>query len=326
MAAFETSLLLVKPDGVAKGLVDIIRPILRNRGLVIREEVTKTLKPGTVKALYWDISDVRHRDYFPELVEFMSSKPVHIFVVYGFDAVKLVRSIIGKRIPASGLRAQYAESIIKNVAHGPHTVARAEREMNLILGDETVRQVFVIGGMSESGKSSLGRYLDKYGITRLKIVFFLKRAMEKMGVEGDFVEWNAKNMRERPDWVFRTFADEFIEWTSEMGIEYCCLESLYTAGLALHLKERMGKDKVRIVYVYMEEKIRLQRQMVRQSLTSLDEAKQLMLPRDQLKREWGVPAIAEVADVIIDNSGSIDKLQEIADAMIFKYCPDVFAR
>ena len=186
-----------------------------------------------------------------------------------------------------------------------------------------MKRVFVIGGMSESGKSTLGRYLDQRGIKRLKIVSFLKRAMEREGVEGDFVEWNNQNMKEKPEWVFRAFADEFIPWVTDQGIEFCCLESLYSPGLGVHLRERLGSDKVVIVYVDMDETIRLQRQMIRQNLTSLDEARKLMLPRDQIKREWGVPAIADVADVIIDNSGSMDNLTKIADAMIARYCPEL---
>ncbi|MFH0873331.1 MAG: nucleoside-diphosphate kinase [Candidatus Komeilibacteria bacterium] len=326
MHTFEKSMLVVKPDGVEKGLVDLIRQTLRSRGLVIKSEMSKLLKRGTVEALYWDISDVRHRDYFPELIEFMTSSPVHIFVVEGYDAVKVVRSIIGKRVPASGLREQFAEDIIRNVAHGPHSPARAEREMRLLLGDQTVRHVFVIGGMSESGKSTLGRYLGDRGIKRLKIVSFLKNAMDRAGVQGDFVQWNDQNMKERPEWVFRTFADEFIQWTSDEGVEFCCLESLYTAGLGVELRERLGNDKVSIVYVDMAEEIRLQRQMVREGLGSLEEAKRLMLPRDERKREWGVPGIVEVADVIIDNSGSLDHLSRVADAMIAKYCPDILSR
>ncbi len=135
MSQFEASMLVVKPDGVEKRLVDPIRQILIRSGLVIKREVRKILKPATVEMLYWDISDVRHRDYFPELVAFMSSSPVHIFVVDGYDAVNKVRHIIGKRMPASGLRAKWAESIIKNVAHGPHTPARAKREIQLLLED-----------------------------------------------------------------------------------------------------------------------------------------------------------------------------------------------
>lgn len=324
MSQFEVSMLVVKPDGVERGLVDPIRQILIRNGLVIKQEVRKTLKPATVEMLYWNISDVRHRDYFPELVAFMSSSPVHIFVVDGYDAVNKVRQIIGKRVPASGIRAQWAESIIRNVAHGPHTPARAEREMQLFLEDYSMKKVFVIGGMSESGKSTLGRYLDQRGIKRLKITFFLKRAMEREGVEGDFVEWNNQNMKEKPEWVFRMFADEFIQWINDQGIEFCCLESLYNPGLGVHLRERLGSDKVVIVYVDMDENVRLQRQMIRQNLTSLDEARKLMLPRDQIKKEWGVPAIADVADVIIDNSGSMENLTRIADAMIARHCPELF--
>ena len=324
MSQFEVSMLVVKPDGVERGLVDSIRQILIQNGLVIKLEARKTLKPATVEMLYWNISDVRHRDYFSELVAFMSSSPVHIFVVDGYDAVNKVRQIIGKRVPASGIRARWAENIIKNVAHGPHTPARAKREIQLLLEDYSMRKVFVIGGMSESGKSTLGRYLDQHGIKRLKITFFLKRAMEREGVEGDFVEWNNQNMKERPEWVFRTFADEFIPWTSDQGIEFCCLESLYSPGLGVHLRERLGQDKVAIVYVDMDENVRLQRQMIRQNFTSLDEARKLMLPRDQIKREWGVPAIADVADVIIDNSGSMENLTRIADAMIARHCPELF--
>ena len=324
MSQFEVSMLVVKPDGVERGLVDSIRQILIQNGLVIKLEARKTLKPATVEMLYWNISDVRHRDYFSDLVAFMSSSPVHIFVVDGYDAVNKVRQIIGKRVPASGIRARWAESIIKNVAHGPHTPARAKREMQLLLEDYSMRKVFVIGGMSESGKSTLGRYLAQHGIKRLKITFFLKRAMEREGVEGDFVEWNNQNMKERPEWVFRTFADEFIPWTSDQGIEFCCLESLYSPGLGVHLRERLGQDKVAIVYVDMDENVRLQRQMIRQNFTSLDEARKLMLPRDQIKREWGVPAIADVADVIIDNSGSMENLTRIADAMIARHCPELF--
>lgn len=323
MNQFETSVLVVKPDGVEKGLVDPIRQIIIDGGLSIKREVRKTLRPATVEMLYWKINNVRHRDYFPELVTFMSSSPVHIFIVEGDDAVRKVRQIIGKRKPASGIRAMWAENIIKNIAHGPHTPERAKREIQLLLEEYSVKKVFIIGGMSESGKSTFGRYLGQYGVKRLKIIFFLKRVMEREGVKGDFVNWNARNMKVKPEWVFRVFADEFILWTQEQGIEFCCLESLYNPGLAVHLRERLGQDRMVVVYVDMDEKIRLQRQMIRQNLTSLEDARQLMLPRDQMKREWGVPAIANISDVIIDNSGTIEDLIKIADANIVKHCPEL---
>jgi len=136
MTTYEISMLLVKPDGVVKGLVDEIKKIIISKGLTIVEEFEKTLKPETVKQLYWEISDVRNRDYFPQLIKFMSSSPVHIFVVQGKDAVKAVRAIIGKREPPSGIRQKWATSIICNVAHGPHTLERARQEIKLLLDKE----------------------------------------------------------------------------------------------------------------------------------------------------------------------------------------------
>ena len=273
--------------------------------------------------LYWSISDIRHREYFPELIRFMSSAPVHLFVVEGYDAVHKVRQIIGKRIPASGLRAKWATSIVENVAHGPHTVARAQREIELLLSESTAKKVFMIGGMSESGKSSFGRMLDEYGVKRLKIVFFLKRVMEREGVEGDFYAWNTQNVKERPELVYQVFADEFIRWSEEQGIECCCLESLYGPDLGLYMRKRLGAERVVVVYVDMDEEIRLQRQIIRQNLASLDDARQLMLPRDQIKREWRVPEIAGIADHIVDNSGSLEDLAGNAHALVVKHCPEL---
>lgn len=244
----------------------------------------------------------------------------------GYDAVKKVRQIIGKRGSSEGIRAIWAEDIIRNIAHGPHTTERAKWEIKLLLEEYRMKKVFLIGGMSESGKSTFGRYLDRHSIKRLKITFFLKRLMEKEGVQGDFYEWNVRNVKERSEWLYSEFVDEFVLWTSEQGIEFCCLESLYGPDLGIYMRKRLGAESVVIVYVDMDESIRLQRQMIRQNLTSLDEAKQLMLPRDDTKREWRVPAIADVADVIINNSGSMEDLTKIADAMISKYCPELLIK
>lgn len=128
----ETSMLVVKPDGVAKGLVDEIRKIISGYGLVITKEISKVLEAETVVQLYSEVDDIKDRDYFPQLVEFMSSGPVHIFIVRGENAVGIIRKIIGKRDPASGIRQRWAEDIIRNVAHGPHTSERAKIEISIL--------------------------------------------------------------------------------------------------------------------------------------------------------------------------------------------------
>ncbi len=316
-------MLLVKPDGISKNLVNTIREIILANNLVIEQEVVRKLAAETVSALYWDISDVRHRDYFPQLIEFMSLTPVHIFIVQGENAVKKVRAIIGKRDSAFGIRGRWAESAMKNIAHGPHSVLRAKKEIQLLLGGKNVRKVFLIGGMSESGKSTFGRYLHSKGIIRLKIVSFLKNIMDREGVTGDFYAWNNQNVQERPEWVRQEFTKEFLRWAKQHSIEYCCLESLYGPELGLYMSEQLGSNKVVMVYINMPLEIRLQRQIIRQNLSSIKEAEDYLLPRDEIKKAWRVPEIEGVADIVIDNSGSLEDLYRMADEMIAQHCPDL---
>lgn len=185
-----------------------------------------------------------------------------------------------------------------------------------------MKKVFLIGGMSESGKSSFGRYLDSKGIPRLKIVTYLKRIMEREGVTGDFVAWNNQNVKERPSWVRQEFTKEFMAAMAAEKIECCALESLYGPELGVYMKSEIGDDKVIIVYVNMDLEVRLQRQIIRQNLSSIEEAKQYLLPRDEIKKAWKVPEIKDVADVVIDNSGSLEDLYRKADDMIREYCPE----
>lgn len=189
-----------------------------------------------------------------------------------------------------------------------------------------MKKIFLIGGMSESGKSTLGRYLESKGIPRLKIVSFLKKIMAREGATGDFVTWNNRSSLERPEWLREEFTKEFLTSMSAEGIESCALESLYNSALGLYMKSVIGDDKVIIVYVNMDVDVRLQRQMIRENLASPKEAKQLLLPRDEIKKTWGVPGIEAAADVIIDNSGSLDELYHKADEMIKHYCPEYLSK
>lgn len=189
-----------------------------------------------------------------------------------------------------------------------------------------IKKVFLIGGMSESGKSSLGKYFDLKGIKRLKIISFLKNVMQKEGGAEDFHTWNEKNVKERPEWVYEVFTNEFLEVTSKEGVEFCVLESLYNPDLALYMKKALGNHVAIVIYVNMGEDIRLQRQMIRQNLSNIEEAKSLLLPRDKMKREWGVPQIEPIADHVIDNSGTIQELYNRADEIINKECPGILLK
>jgi len=68
-----------------------------------------------------------------------------------------------------------------------------------------MKKIFLIGGLSESGKSTLGKYLDSQGVMRLKFVDYLKEVMQEEGAKKDLYEWNDQAEAERPDWLYTRF-------------------------------------------------------------------------------------------------------------------------
>ena len=179
-----------------------------------------------------------------------------------------------------------------------------------------LKKLFLIGGMSESGKSTVGRYLDAKGIKRLKILTFLKSVMEIEGIENDFQQWNDVTEKQRPDWLAERFVEELKLYCRKQRIVYCCLESLYRPAFGEFIRSSLP-GRVVIVYVDIPLEIRLHRQVIRENLPSLEKAREYLLPRDKKKEEWGTHLIKEIADVMIDNSHSIEHLHHQIDMMLF---------
>ena len=96
----------------------------------------------------------------------------------------------------------------------------------------------------------------------------------------------------------------------------------YRPSLARALRGAFRK-KLIIIYVDISQEIRLQRQMIRQNLKTIEEAKKYLLPRDEDKIKWGALRIKEMADVVIDNPGTLSDLHRQLDQMIAKYCPEL---
>lgn len=181
-----------------------------------------------------------------------------------------------------------------------------------------LKKVFLIGGMSESGKSTVGKYLNSKGVTRLKIVTFLRRVMEAEDVAGDFAQWNEESEKQRPDWLAKRFVEEFEQYCQEQQISYCCLESLYRSSFAQSIRSELP-SRVVVVFVDIPQDLRVTRQMTRQNLPSIEAAREFIIPRDQQKEEWRTPLVKDIADEIIDNSGTIEDLYHKLDAMLLKY-------
>jgi len=321
----EETLIIVKPDGLAKGAVGRILFELEKCGLSATESITAQLQREWVKELY---ALEKTEDYFEDAVAWVSSAPVLLLRVQGPDAVRKVKhDIIGKY--PNGIRGKYSEDWLKNIAHAPDSVEAATRELNL---SESIFQmtkeenkerfkgkmVFALTGMSESGKSTVGRCLDSQGIPRMKIGEIFERVRGKQSPEISLDEFVAREEQRNPIGLWNGFIDKLMATMDEKRSSMVSIESLYGGGLGPYLKQRMG-DSFDIVYLDIPQETRLQRQMIREGLFLIDEAKSYLLPRDEEKAKSGIPSLKKIAGEVIDNSGTIDDLHRAVDKMVAKH-------
>jgi dephospho-CoA kinase len=78
-------------------------------------------------------------------------------------------------------------------------------------------------------------------------------------------------------------------------------------------------DSFKITYVDIPEETRVLRQVQRRNLSSIEEARKLIQERDKVKAASGIPKMKEIADIVIDNSGTLEDLYETVDNIILRY-------
>jgi nucleoside-diphosphate kinase len=128
----ERTLVLVKPDGVRRGLVGEVVTRLERKGLTLVAMELRTLARETAEEHY---GEHRERPFFGELVEFITGGPLVALVVEGPRAVEAVRTLMGvtdpvKSAPGS-LRGDYALEIGQNLVHGSDSPESAQREIGI---------------------------------------------------------------------------------------------------------------------------------------------------------------------------------------------------
>lgn len=128
----ETTLVLVKPDGVRRGLV----------GEVLSRIERKTLTLAGVKMLDMDEALARRhyvahleKPFFPELLEFITSGRIVAVAVQGEKAVSIVRTLMGATDPRQAapgtIRGDFCSVLTENLVHGSDSVESAEYELGL---------------------------------------------------------------------------------------------------------------------------------------------------------------------------------------------------
>ena len=130
--ATQRTLVLVKPDGVRRGLAGEVISRLEQKGLTLLAMELRTLDRETAEAHY---GEHRERPFFGELVDFITGGPLVALVVEGPNAVAGTRRIMGVTNPVEAtpgsIRGDFALEIGENLVHGSDSPESAAREIGL---------------------------------------------------------------------------------------------------------------------------------------------------------------------------------------------------
>jgi nucleoside-diphosphate kinase len=133
--ARESTLVLIKPDAVERGLVGEILGRFERRGLELR--AAKLLRVGRELAEQ-HYAEHAEKPFFGELVEFITSSPTLALALEGESAISVVRTTMGSTNPAGSapgtIRGDLALAMPNNLVHGSDSPESAERELGLWFG------------------------------------------------------------------------------------------------------------------------------------------------------------------------------------------------
>lgn len=130
---------LVKPDGMQRGLIGEIIQRFERKGLKLIG--LKLVQLDDVQLSEWY---VEHKDkgFFGDLKSFMGSMPIVAMVWEGIDAIPVVRKLVGttlgREAEAGSIRGDFSMSQQLNLIHASSSEGDAAREINIVFGDDEI--------------------------------------------------------------------------------------------------------------------------------------------------------------------------------------------
>lgn len=137
----ERTLVLVKPSGVARGLVGEVISRMERRGLTIKVARMLMATPDMAARHY---AEHEGKDFYDALVAHITSGPIFAMVVEGPSAVGVVRRMMGATNPLEAapgtVRGDFGLDMRRNVVHSADSLASAGREIAIFFpeGEELV--------------------------------------------------------------------------------------------------------------------------------------------------------------------------------------------
>jgi nucleoside-diphosphate kinase len=128
----EQTLVLCKPDAVARGLVGEIVSRIEAKGLSLGALELRTLDEATARKHY---AEHESKPFFGDLVSFITGGPLVAMVVEGPEAWKVMRTLMGSTNPREAapgtIRGDLAVELTENLVHGSDGPESAAREIAL---------------------------------------------------------------------------------------------------------------------------------------------------------------------------------------------------
>jgi nucleoside-diphosphate kinase len=131
----QSTFIMVKPDGVRRGLVGEVITRMEHKGLQLEAMRMLTIGDELAARHYAEHTE---RPFFADLVAFITSGPVVAMQWSGESAVVVARTLMGDTDPVEAapgtIRGDFAIEITENIVHGSDSPASAERELALFFG------------------------------------------------------------------------------------------------------------------------------------------------------------------------------------------------
>ena len=135
MSDVESTLLIVKPDAVRRGLIGEILSRVERKGLRIEDLRMMTVSRDLAERHYAEHAE---KPFFADLVDFITGGPVVVARLSGREAIAVLRALMGTTDPATSplgtIRGDLGLEITENLVHGSDSPVSAERELALFFG------------------------------------------------------------------------------------------------------------------------------------------------------------------------------------------------
>ena len=133
----EKTFLMVKPDGVQRGLIGEIVSRFERKGFQLVGAKLMQIPTSVAEQHY---SEHKGKPFYDELVSFITSGPVFAMVWQGENVIATARQMMGATNPKDALpgtiRGDYGVTVGKNIIHGSDSLESAKREISLFFKEE----------------------------------------------------------------------------------------------------------------------------------------------------------------------------------------------